>query len=70
MDVADALIEVAAKHRDHVMPGYTHTQRAQPVIVAHHLLAYVAMLQRDASRLQEDSLGSTACRSVRARWPG
>jgi argininosuccinate lyase len=53
LDVADALIEVAAKHRDHVMPGYTHTQRAQPVIIAHHLLAYVAMLQRDASRLQD-----------------
>ena len=53
LDVADALIEVAEKHRDAVMPGYTHTQRAQPVILAHHLLAYVAMLRRDASRLQD-----------------
>jgi argininosuccinate lyase len=38
---------------DAVMPGYTHTQRAQPVLVAHHLLAYVAMLDRDLDRLRD-----------------
>ena len=37
--------------RDVVLPGYTHLQRAQPVLLAHHLLAYVAMLERDAGRL-------------------
>lgn len=45
-----ALIEVAVKSRDTAMPGYTHMQRAQPVLLAHHLLAYFEMLQRDAGR--------------------
>ena len=35
------------------MPGYTHTQRAQPVLLAHHLLAYVEMLRRDRSRIED-----------------
>jgi argininosuccinate lyase len=46
-----ALLQQAAAHTDALMPGYTHLQRAQPVLLAHHLLAYVAMLQRDAARL-------------------
>ncbi|MBX5492905.1 MAG: argininosuccinate lyase [Chloroflexi bacterium] len=46
-----ALLERAAAYPDAVMPGYTHLQRAQPVLLAHHLLAYVAMLQRDSERL-------------------
>jgi argininosuccinate lyase len=53
LDLADALLAVASDHFDTVMPGYTHTQRAQPVVVAHHLLAYVSMLQRDADRLMD-----------------
>ena len=48
-----ALVKVASNHRDIVMPGYTHLQRAQPVLLAHHLLAYVEMLQRDAERLAD-----------------
>jgi argininosuccinate lyase len=48
-----ALLDVAAAQMDAVMPGYTHTQRAQPVLVAHHLLAYVAMLDRDLDRLRD-----------------
>jgi argininosuccinate lyase len=51
-----ALIARAEEHLDTVMPGYTHTQRAQPVLLAHHLLAYVEMLRRDAGRIQ-DALG-------------
>ncbi|MBV8527483.1 MAG: argininosuccinate lyase [Candidatus Dormibacteraeota bacterium] len=47
----DALLRRAAEQRDAVMPAYTHLQRAQPVTVAHHLLAYVEMLQRDIERL-------------------
>lgn len=47
----DALLRRAAEQRDAVMPAYTHLQRAQPVTVAHHLLAYVEMLQRDVERL-------------------
>ncbi|MGI8477130.1 MAG: argininosuccinate lyase [Thermomicrobiales bacterium] len=53
LDLAEALLDVAGEHLDHVMPGYTHTQRAQPVIIAHHLLAYVEMLRRDLDRLQD-----------------
>lgn len=46
-----ALIECAERGADAVMPGYTHLQRGQPVLFAHHLLAYVEMLARDSSRL-------------------
>ena len=45
-----ALLDVAENHKDVVMPGYTHLQRAQPVLFAHHLLAYFHMLQRDCTR--------------------
>jgi argininosuccinate lyase len=51
-----ALITRAEEHLDTVMPGYTHTQRAQPVLLAHHLLAYVEMLRRDSGRIH-DALG-------------
>ena len=46
-----ALLELAEAHRDTLFPGYTHLQRAQPVLLAHHLLAYFEMLQRDKARL-------------------
>ena len=46
-----ALIDLAEKHADTIMPGYTHLQVAQPVTLGHHLLAYEAMLARDAERL-------------------
>jgi argininosuccinate lyase len=48
-----ALIARAEEHLDTVMPGYTHTQRAQPVLLAHHLLAYVEMLRRDRGRITD-----------------
>jgi argininosuccinate lyase len=47
------LLSIAVKHLDSVMPGYTHLQRAQPVLLAHHLLAYAEMLQRDKDRLHD-----------------
>jgi argininosuccinate lyase len=47
----EALLGRAGEHRATPLPGYTHTQRAQVVSLAHHLLAYVEMLQRDAERL-------------------
>jgi argininosuccinate lyase len=47
----EALVARAAEHRRTPMPGYTHLQRAQVVSLAHHLLAYVEMLARDALRL-------------------
>ncbi|QNI33873.1 argininosuccinate lyase [Alloacidobacterium dinghuense] len=48
-----ALVELAKVSGDAVMPSYTHLQRAEPVLVAHWLLAYVEMLLRDASRLED-----------------
>lgn len=47
------LVAKAKAHRAVVMPGYTHLQRAQPVLFAHHLLAYVDMMARDKSRLRD-----------------
>ena len=47
-----ALLEQAEANLETVMPGYTHVQRAQPVLLAHHLLAYFEMAQRDAERFQ------------------
>jgi argininosuccinate lyase len=49
--VQQALVDRAAETADAPMPGYTHLQRAQPVLLAHHLLAYVFMLERDRERL-------------------
>jgi argininosuccinate lyase len=46
-----ALVEAAVRSGSAVVPGYTHLQRGQPVLFAHHLLAYVEMLGRDAERL-------------------
>lgn len=46
-----ALVGLAERHEAAVIPGYTHLQRAQPVFFAHHLLAYVEMLDRDRERL-------------------
>ncbi|MFL0792826.1 MAG: argininosuccinate lyase [Prochlorococcus sp.] len=48
-----ALLGQAEQHRQTLIPGYTHLQRAQPLCLAHHLLAYVEMLQRDRERLQD-----------------
>ncbi|MEO8206085.1 MAG: argininosuccinate lyase [Chthoniobacterales bacterium] len=50
-----SLLSLAERHRDLAMPGYTHLQRAQPVPVAHHLLAYIEMLDRDFGRLEDCS---------------
>jgi argininosuccinate lyase len=48
-----ALVELADRHAETVMPGFTHLQVAQPVSFAHHLLAYVEMFSRDAERLAD-----------------
>ena len=47
------LIDLAEQHVETLIPGYTHMQRAQPVSLAHHLLAYVEMTQRDRERMNE-----------------
>ena len=48
-----ALLDQSEAHKDLIMPGYTHLQRAQPVLLAHHMLAYFEMLQRDRRRFQQ-----------------
>jgi argininosuccinate lyase len=48
-----ALLAAAERHRDLVLPGYTHLQRAQPVLAAHYFLAYVEKYQRDRDRLAD-----------------
>jgi argininosuccinate lyase len=52
------LVARAEEYRDVIVPGYTHLQRAQPVSLAHHLLAYVAMLERDFGRFSSWFRGS------------
>lgn len=52
-DLILALCEVAKQNLESVMPGYTHLQRAQPVTLAHYLMAYVQMLLRDIDRLMD-----------------
>ncbi|MFC2040766.1 argininosuccinate lyase [Chloroflexota bacterium] len=52
-ELQQALISLAEANKAVAMPGYTHLQRAQPVLFAHHLLAYFEMLQRDADRFND-----------------
>jgi argininosuccinate lyase len=52
IELTETLLGMASEHVATVMPGYTHTQRAQPVTLGHHLLAYVAMFERDLERFQ------------------
>jgi argininosuccinate lyase len=49
----ETLVRLAEEHIDVILPGYTHLQRAQPVLLAHHLLAYYEMLKRDFERFRE-----------------
>ncbi len=53
-----ALVDLAAMNRRLIIPGYTHLQRAQPILLAHHLLAYFEMLERDVGRFT-DTYGRT-----------
>jgi len=52
-ELVGELLDLAEKHLDTLMPGYTHLQRAQPISLAHHLLAYVQMFLRDMERLAD-----------------
>ena len=61
MDLKEALIELADKNSDVIIPGYTHLQRAQPVYFAHHMLAYVEMIERDHDRLDDCYLRMNVC---------
>jgi argininosuccinate lyase len=56
-----ALVGLGARHPEVIIPGYTHLQRAQPVWFAHHLLAYVEMLDRDLGRLLDARKRANVC---------
>lgn len=52
-DLLKAIVEKAEQNKSTILPGYTHLQRAQPIVFAHHLLAYAMMFSRDFDRLQD-----------------
>ena len=52
-DLLNCLIDMASEHLDTIMPGYTHLQKAQPITLAHHLMAYFEMFKRDCTRLDD-----------------
>lgn len=52
-DMQGVLVDRATEHSDVIMPGYTHLQRAQPILLSHHLMAYFWMLERDYGRLAD-----------------
>jgi argininosuccinate lyase len=60
-DLQLALVELGDANSDVIIPGYTHLQRAQPVYFAHHLLAYVEMLERDYDRLGDCLYRTNVC---------
>jgi len=51
--IEEALLKLAQEHLDTIMPGYTHLQKAQPITLAHHLMAYFEMFRRDMGRLDD-----------------
>lgn len=53
LELQRSLLDAAQRHRDVILPGYTHLQRAQPVLAAHYFLAYVEKYQRDRERLAD-----------------
>lgn len=72
--VLEALLAASKKYQDVILPGYTHMQRAQPVLFAHHMLAYFAMLERDFKRLEDcydmcDMSPIGACALVGTTYP-
>lgn len=53
LNLQNVLVELAKHHIETVLPGYTHLQRAQPVLLAHHLMAYYEMFSRDGERFED-----------------
>ena len=52
-ELIEVLVRTAEKNMSAVMPGYTHLQRAQPILFSHHMMAYVMMLMRDETRIRD-----------------
>ena len=59
--LVETLCNLASKHLNTIMPGYTHLQRAQPITFAHHLMAYAQMLLRDIDRLNDTGKRMNRC---------
>jgi argininosuccinate lyase len=59
--IMKALVRKARAHEGAILPGYTHMQRAQPMLLAHHLLAYVEMFSRDAGRVRDARARADEC---------
>lgn len=53
INLIKTLLRVSERHKETIMPGYTHLQKAQPITLSHHLMAYVEMFKRDYSRLED-----------------
>jgi argininosuccinate lyase len=69
VEMERSLVGLAVRDGEAILPGMTHIQPAQPVLFAHHLLAYVEMLERDRGRWPTAGAGRTSRRSARARSP-
>lgn len=54
LELLEALLNIAMEHKETIMPGYTHLQRAQPISFGHHMLAYGEMIKRDITRLEDN----------------
>ncbi|MGN0776934.1 MAG: argininosuccinate lyase [Candidatus Ventricola sp.] len=52
-ELCETLLSIAKQHAESIMPGYTHMQRAQPVTLGHHMMAYFQMFSRDMQRMKE-----------------
>ncbi len=53
IELIKVLLSIAKEHKDTIMPGYTHLQRAQPITFAHHIGAYIEMFKRDTERIKD-----------------
>ena len=60
-ELEETLLSLAERHAGDVMPGYTHLQRAQPVTLGHHLMAYFEMFRRDMIRVQNAKKAADSC---------
>ena len=63
-----AILAAARLHTHTVMPGYTHMQKAQPITLSHHLMAYFEMFRRDVERLQDCKNAWITCLLAQAHW--
>ncbi len=61
LSLMETILSIAEKNTDTIMPGYTHLQKAQPITLAHHVMAYFEMLRRDLGRLEDTYKRTNVC---------